>query len=435
MFRKEIVMKRQGRKEMDLVEEGLVLAPLENWPAEETKWLWPGRIARGSVTMLVGYPEVGKSFVALDIAARVTRGAAWPDGAANDGPGGAMLLSAEDHLIRKVRPAMDNGKADYSRFQAPYRAFKRIGEKQTFRPINFKRDLRKLEFTLARQRDCKLLIVDPLNAYMGSGAGMRGVDGLYVIRTLYDLACQYDVAVLLVAHFKPGSSEAMYRAVGGMGLTTMVRAIWAVVKGGTRGQRSEAGGQPSTSSGQGRSGVKGRRRLLLPVKNNLEEGVLGLEFWLRKYQGEKVPRVEWESKAIGLSVDAALARRKKRMGPAAVQRKEAVGYLRQALGDGRRLVKEVEAEAKEVYGITLRTLERARKALRTQSFRIDGVGPYWMELPRVKEKEIETRKIPGGPGGPEEKAGNHEEIEQESGPPLGGPGGASGGPVAMEESE
>jgi hypothetical protein len=40
-----------------------VLASLADLPAEEMKWLWPGRIARGSVTLLVGFADVGKKEV------------------------------------------------------------------------------------------------------------------------------------------------------------------------------------------------------------------------------------------------------------------------------------------------------------------------------------------------------------------------------------
>jgi hypothetical protein len=116
-------MRRKGRKENGKMEEGLVLASLADLPTEEMKWLWPGRIALGSVTLLVGYPDVGKSYVALDIAARVSRGAEWPDGAASEGAGRVMLLSVEDHLLRKVRPALENGQADLSRFRTPFRAF------------------------------------------------------------------------------------------------------------------------------------------------------------------------------------------------------------------------------------------------------------------------------------------------------------------------
>jgi hypothetical protein len=42
---------------------------------EKVEWLWPGRLARGLVTVLDGDPGQGKSAVSLNLAARVTAGA------------------------------------------------------------------------------------------------------------------------------------------------------------------------------------------------------------------------------------------------------------------------------------------------------------------------------------------------------------------------
>ena len=50
-----------------------------NFPAQPVEWLWPDQIPIGKVTLLVGDPGSGKSLVALDIAARVSRAAPWPD--------------------------------------------------------------------------------------------------------------------------------------------------------------------------------------------------------------------------------------------------------------------------------------------------------------------------------------------------------------------
>jgi hypothetical protein len=43
------------------------------------QWFWPQRIPLGRVTLLAGDPGIGKSLLALDIAARATRGKPWPD--------------------------------------------------------------------------------------------------------------------------------------------------------------------------------------------------------------------------------------------------------------------------------------------------------------------------------------------------------------------
>lgn len=47
---------------------------LADVPAAPTPWLWPGRIPRAAVTLLVGDPGRGKSLLTLDVAARVTTG-------------------------------------------------------------------------------------------------------------------------------------------------------------------------------------------------------------------------------------------------------------------------------------------------------------------------------------------------------------------------
>jgi hypothetical protein len=46
---------------------------------EGVRWLWPGRIPSGKLTILSGDPGLGKSFLTIDLAARVSRGMPWPD--------------------------------------------------------------------------------------------------------------------------------------------------------------------------------------------------------------------------------------------------------------------------------------------------------------------------------------------------------------------
>src|SRR5262245_31524775 len=42
-------------------------------------WIWSGRLAGGKITLLGGYPDIGKSQISTDIIARITTGAEWPD--------------------------------------------------------------------------------------------------------------------------------------------------------------------------------------------------------------------------------------------------------------------------------------------------------------------------------------------------------------------
>ena len=59
------------------VEAGL--DPFAFFIQQPTDWLWPNRIPLGKLTLIAGYPSSGKTSIALDIAARVSRGAPAPD--------------------------------------------------------------------------------------------------------------------------------------------------------------------------------------------------------------------------------------------------------------------------------------------------------------------------------------------------------------------
>jgi hypothetical protein len=84
-----------------------ILLRLNTVEPESIQWLWPGRVAIGKLTLLAGDPGLGKSLVTLDMAARVSQGAAWPDTDEPTAPGGVVLLSAEDDPADTIRPRLD----------------------------------------------------------------------------------------------------------------------------------------------------------------------------------------------------------------------------------------------------------------------------------------------------------------------------------------
>src|SRR5258708_440757 len=43
------------------------------------RWLWPDKIPLGKLTLIEGPPAIGKLYLALDIAARVSTAEPWPD--------------------------------------------------------------------------------------------------------------------------------------------------------------------------------------------------------------------------------------------------------------------------------------------------------------------------------------------------------------------
>ena len=96
-----------------------ILQELTGVTREMLEWLWPGRIPLGKLTLLAGDPGLGKSFVTLDIAARVSRGDAWPDTPLlKQTPGDVVLLNAEDDLADTIAPRLDKANADDKRIVA-----------------------------------------------------------------------------------------------------------------------------------------------------------------------------------------------------------------------------------------------------------------------------------------------------------------------------
>ncbi len=96
---------------------GAVTVTLAAVQPEHVQWLWPGRLPLGKLVVLDGDPAVGKSTLAVDLAARVTIGTRWPDG--TDCPAGdVLILSAEDGLADTIRPRLDAASGDPARVHA-----------------------------------------------------------------------------------------------------------------------------------------------------------------------------------------------------------------------------------------------------------------------------------------------------------------------------
>jgi hypothetical protein len=100
---------------------------------ERLSWLWPLRLPLGKLVTLDGDPGVGKSTLALKMAAIITTAGRWPDGTRCLHPGDVILMSAEDGLADTIRPRLDAARADVTKVHAIKGVLLEGGEGETRR--------------------------------------------------------------------------------------------------------------------------------------------------------------------------------------------------------------------------------------------------------------------------------------------------------------
>src|SRR5688500_10767 len=98
---------RRGPMETSENAAGAVVRCLTDIASVSVSWLWEGRIARGKTTLVAGDPGLGKSQLAIEIAARVSAGTSWPVERHVAPQGSIVLLNAEDDASDTIRPRFD----------------------------------------------------------------------------------------------------------------------------------------------------------------------------------------------------------------------------------------------------------------------------------------------------------------------------------------
>jgi putative DNA primase/helicase len=195
---------------------------------ERIEWLWAGRIAVGKLTLIGEKPGLGKSQVAAKIAAGVSNGWSWPCNEGDAPRGTVIIFSAEDGLRDTVVPRLLAAGADMSRVVIISAVTDETGRK-TF---DLKAHVDLLEAEARRIGDVKLIIIDPISAYMGNADGHSNVETRGVLEPIAEFADRLHIAVVAITHFnKPGAGNqsVMERFTGSIAFIAAARAAFAVI--------------------------------------------------------------------------------------------------------------------------------------------------------------------------------------------------------------
>ncbi|NOY41265.1 MAG: AAA family ATPase [Planctomycetes bacterium] len=331
-----------------------VLVTMADVEARSINWLWPQRIAAGRLSLLVGRPGCGKSFLTCDMASRVSTGTPWPDGSPCP-RGSVILICAEDDPADTVRPRLDAHRADVSRIHM-LRAVKRTDDQGREIEVMFSlADIDALEVALKQCKDCRLVVVDPIGSFLGGKTDAhRDNEVRSVLAPVAALAEKYEVAVLVVCHTRKGSStSADDTTMGSRAFTGIARSVWHLSCDG------------DTQS----------RRLLLPGKSNIAPEQGGLAFSI----GGEPAAVHWERDPVKMTADDALAQQQGEDGQGSAL-DEAERWLGEKLRQGPQTGKTVKDAARQ-DGIAFRTIERAKVKLGVIAGPDGFRGPWVWQLP------------------------------------------------------
>ncbi|MDA1054622.1 MAG: AAA family ATPase [Planctomycetota bacterium] len=328
-----------------MFERSASVVRLSDVTPEVIRWLWPGRIPLGKLTLIVGDPGTGKSTMTVDLAARVSAGKPWPDSPNDDNAAGdVLLLGTEDGLADTIRPRLDAAGGNPTRVSALNEVY------------SLDVHLPKLELAIRQCDNPRLLVIDPISAFLGNIDSHKNADVRRVLEPLAQLADRYRVAIVLVHHMnKSAGISALYRASGSLAFTAAVRMQWLV------------GADPNDAG----------RRLVLPVKSNVVKVSTGLAYRIQSDDARAVGWLEWEAKPVEISADEVLGVTSHEETERRDALDDATAWLSELLDDGPVFVDELQKLAK-ANGHSQSTLRRAKKRLGAEARKQgNGRGAKW----------------------------------------------------------
>lgn len=323
---------------MEEIKTKLRMIKLSEIQAEEVKWLWFPMIPYGKLTIVQGEPGDGKTTLILNIAAKLSRGEGLDENMKPTEPMNIIYQTAEDGLADTVKPRLEMAGADCERIMV-------IDESEKSLSMIDER----LEEAIIKT-NAKLLILDPIQAYLGGGMDMnRANEARDMTKKLGALAEKYKCAIVLIGHMnKASGNKAAYRGMGSIDFFAVARSVLLV---------GRVEGEPNI-------------RAVVQIKNNLAafghpkafELLEGGFKWLGDYD---------------ITADEVLGG----IAPKANKLEQAKQMLRK-LAETSNVVQSNEIfEMAEEQGISKRTLENAKKELGVRAKKINN--SWFWELDKV----------------------------------------------------
>ena len=307
--------------------------------SQEIEWLWFPFIPYGKLTIIQGDPGDGKTTLVLNLAAKLSKGEALDKDMDIREPIIVIYQTAEDGLADTVKPRLELAGADCEQIIVIDESVKSLSMADE-----------RLEEAI-QTTGAKLLILDPIQAYLGGGTDMnRANEARDMTKKLGALAEKYKCAIVLIGHMnKASGNKAAYRGMGAIDFFAVARSVLLV---------GRIEGEPNI-------------RAVVQIKNNLAAFGHPKAFalseagfrWLGDYD---------------ITADEILGG----IAPKANKLEQAKQLLRKLAETSNAVQSNEIFDMAEEQGISKRTLESAKKELGIRAKKINNSW-YW-ELDRIK---------------------------------------------------
>jgi hypothetical protein len=335
------------------------LTPASTIRVRPVFWLWEGRLALGTLALLAGNVSLGKSTVALWVAARVTRGAL--PGQFFGQPKSVLIAATEDSWEHTIVPRLMAADADLTRvFRIEVITGTITGN------LILPRDQDEVEQALHEQ-DAALLILDPLIPRLSSKLDThRDGEVRQALEPFVAVADRSRAAMIgLIHHNKSGSTDPLELVMASRAFTAVARSVQTVIR------------DPNDETGA--------RRLFGTVKNNLgREDLPALAFTITTHviDTEEGPastaQLQWGDE-INTTIAAIM---QTEINPDKTATEEAMDWLEDYLAQQGGTAPSKDAkQAGRKAGHADRTLHRARARIHVKTASHGYPRETWWSLP------------------------------------------------------